>query len=97
MDLPGGNGVRVDSGFTSGNKITPFYDSLVMKIICRGDNRKEAIRLSVQALDELDVKGIDTNKEFTKKILQHKDFQQGSIYTKWIEDIFLTKYMENKV
>ncbi len=97
MDLPGGNGVRVDSGFTSGNKITPFYDSLVMKIICRGDNRKEAIRLSVQALDELDVKGIDTNKEFTKKILQHKDFQQGSIYTKWIEDIFLAKYMENKV
>ncbi len=85
MVVPGGYGVRVDSGFASGDKISPFYDSMVLKVICHGADRDEAIALSHNALNELEVDGICTNAEFAQSILSHNDFQTGNTNTKWIE------------
>jgi len=87
MQIPGGYGVRVDSGYVSRDKVSPFYDSMVLKIICHGETRDEAILSSHQALSELDIQGIDINSDFAKSILMHKDFKTGNIHTKWIEQV----------
>ncbi len=85
ISLPSGFGVRVDSGFIGGDKISPFYDSMIMKVICFGGDRDEAISLSHSALNELEIDGVDINSDFAKAILTHEDFIQGHTHTKWIE------------
>ena len=92
MALPGGNGVRIDTGYADGDEISPYYDSMVMKVICMGDDRQEAIRLSAGALDELRVDGIHHNAEFAKAILKDADFGLGNIHTKWIEQVFMKRF-----
>jgi len=83
--FPSGYGVRVDSGYVKGDKISPFYDSMILKVICFGANRTEAIAASIAALEELKVEGVDINREFAKAILTHPDFVEGRVNTKWIE------------
>ena len=85
ISLPSGYGVRVDSGFVGGDKISPFYDSMIMKVICSGGDRDEAIALSCDALSELEIEGVSINAEFAQAILKHNDFIKGRIHTKWIE------------
>ncbi len=93
LSLPGGNGVRVDTGFSEGDEVSPFYDSMIMKIICIGDDRKEAIALSRAALDELRILGVDHNSSFAKAMLRDNDFISGNIHTKWIEQSFMERFM----
>ncbi|MBN2878787.1 MAG: acetyl-CoA carboxylase biotin carboxylase subunit [Clostridia bacterium] len=87
MQLPGGFGVRVDSGYADKDKISPFYDSMILKVICHGQTRDEAIAASCQALSELDIQGVDINSDFAKTILKHEDFKTGNVHTKWIEQV----------
>lgn len=96
MNLPGGFGVRVDTGYAEGDEISPFYDSMIMKIICTGDDRAEAIALSLSALSELKIDGVKHNAEFAKAMLTDADFVKGKIYTKWIEDKLLARFMRGK-
>lgn len=95
MIFPGGNGVRVDTGFSAGDEISPFYDSMIMKLICMGDDREEAIALSKSALDELKVTGVYNSASFAKAILQDNDFVSGNIHTKWIEQVFLDRFLRS--
>ncbi len=92
MNLPGGNGVRVDTGYASGDEISPFYDSMIMKLICTGDDRQEAIAVSMAALDELVIDGVSHNTEFAKAMLADNDFVAGRVHTKWIEKVFLNRW-----
>ncbi len=96
ISLPGGNGVRIDSGFSLGDEISPFYDSLIMKIICMGDDRQEATAMSIAALDELKIYGVDNNAAFTKAILKDNDFISGNVHTKWIEQVFSERFLRSK-
>jgi acetyl-CoA carboxylase biotin carboxylase subunit len=92
MILPGGNGVRIDTGYAAGDEISPFYDSMIMKLICKGDDRQEAIALSMAALDELKLDGVSHNTEFAKAMLADNDFVAGRVHTKWIEKVFLNRW-----
>lgn len=95
LNLPGGNGVRVDTGFCAGDEVSPFYDSLVMKLVCLGDDRQEAIHLSRAALGELMISGIDHNAQFAKAIMDDEDFISGNVHTKWIEQVFIQRYLRS--
>jgi len=95
MVLPGGNGVRVDTGFCEGDEIPPYYDSMIMKIICMGDDRLEAIRAAGCALEELKIEGVSTSAAFSKAILKDDDFIKGRIHTKWIEQVFIDRFMRS--
>jgi acetyl-CoA carboxylase biotin carboxylase subunit len=95
MALPGGNGVRVDTGFSAGDEISPFYDSMIMKLVCLGDDREEAISLSRAALGELKLSGIDHNAKFAQAILSDEDFISGNVHTKWIEQAFIKRYLRS--
>jgi acetyl-CoA carboxylase biotin carboxylase subunit len=86
---PGGLGVRVDSGVYQGFSVPPYYDSMLAKLITYGATRKEAKVKMLRALRECVVEGIKTNIPLHQKILEHNDFSEGEVYTKWIEETLL--------
>lgn len=77
MVKPGGPAVRVDSGFTAGNELTHFYDSLLAKLVTWGSTRDEAIERMLRALDEFHIIGPQTCIPFHKAMLADADFRAG--------------------
>ena len=82
---PGGNSVRVDSHLYSGYKLSPYYDSMIAKIITHGENRDIAIKRMLCALDELYIDGITTNIALHKAILTDKAFLAGGTNIHFLE------------
>lgn len=85
LNLPGGNGVRIDTAVYTGYTIPASYDSMIAKIIVHGENRGEAIRKMKRALDECVIDGVDTNIDFLYKILDNENFQKGNYDTSFIK------------
>ena len=81
--LPSGFRTRVDGSIFQGCKITPYYDSLVCKLICQGRNRTEAIQRMLRSLDELVIEGITTTTDLHKKILSHEKFISSDFDVNW--------------
>ena len=88
LNLPGGNGVRIDTAVYTGYKIPPTYDSMIAKIIVHSDTRQDAIAKMKRALDECVIDGIDTNIDFLYKILENKNFVKGNFDTSFIQKEF---------
>lgn len=84
-EAPGGPGVRIDSAVYPGYTITPFYDSMVAKVIVWGKDREEAIKRMSRALDEFTIEGVKTTIPFQKKVLDNAFFQKGQFYTNFIQ------------
>ena len=82
---PSGFRTRVDGSVFQGCKITPYYDSLIAKVICKGRNRTEAIQRTLRSLDEFVLEGITTTIDLHKKILKHKKFLNSDFDTNWLE------------
>ena len=89
MYLPGGKGVRIDTAIYSGYTITPYYDSMIAKLIVWAHNRKEAIDKLRSALGEVIIEGIDTNVDYQYGIVTHPDFVNGTTDTDFIRRISL--------
>ena len=85
INLPGGRGIRVDTALYTNYKVNPHYDSLILKLISKGNNRDEAISIMKRALNEIIIDGINTNIDLHKWILNHQDFLSGSYSTNWLE------------
>lgn len=85
LNLPGGNGVRVDTAIYEGYTIPPFYDSMIAKIITHGDTRNEAISKMKRALEEIVIEGVDTNIDFLFEIIKNPNFIRGTFDTSFIE------------
>ena len=83
--VPLGPGVRVDTYLEEGASVSPFYDSLVAKLICYGQDRAEAIARAKRALDEFDIEGIKTTIPFHKRVLENEVFVAGEAHTDFIE------------
>lgn len=82
---PGGLGVRFDSHAYTGYTVSPYYDSMIGKVIVHRPTREEAIACMRRCLSEMTVKGIHTTARLQDEILAHGDFAQGLIDTKWLE------------
>ncbi|MBT9164465.1 MAG: Biotin carboxylase [candidate division WS2 bacterium] len=82
--IPGGFGVRVDTHIYSGYEITPYYDSLLAKLICWGKDRKEAIVRCYNSLDEFNITGVKTNIPLLKRIMKDKEFIKGNFTTDYL-------------
>ena len=85
LNLPGGNGIRIDTAVYSGYTIPAAYDSMIAKIIVHGEDREEAIKKMKRALDECVIDGVDTNIDFLYKILDNENFQKGNYDTSFIK------------
>jgi len=78
LHVPGGFGVRIDSAVYSGYEITPFYDSMIGKLIVTAPTREEAIMKMRVALSEFIIEGVDTNIDFQLCLLKDEDFEKGN-------------------
>jgi acetyl-CoA carboxylase biotin carboxylase subunit len=88
LGRPSGPGVRVDSGIEEGSEITPYYDSLLTKLVVWGETRGEAIVRMRRALREYRVIGIKTNVPFHQAILESHRFHGGQFDTTFVEQRF---------
>jgi acetyl-CoA carboxylase biotin carboxylase subunit len=82
---PGGPGIRVDSHVYSGYNVPPNYDSMIAKLIAHGDSRESAIARMRNALGELVVEGIKTNRALHQEILSHTAFRDGGLDIHYLE------------
>ena len=85
LNLPGGNGIRIDTAIYEGYTIPPTYDSMIAKIITHGDTRNEAISKMKRALEETVIEGVDTNIDFLFQIIKNQNFIRGNFDTSFIE------------
>lgn len=88
LHLPGGKGIRVDTALYPGCEISPFYDSMIAKVIVHDMDRESAIKKMCSALGELVIEGIETNLDFQYEILQKQAFLKGDIDTNFIQKYF---------
>jgi acetyl-CoA carboxylase biotin carboxylase subunit len=85
--LPGGPGVRLDTHIYPGYEISPYYDSLVAKVITYGHNRQEAIKIMVRALNEFNIAPIKTTIPFHLRLLENPLFLKGEISTHFVQEM----------
>lgn len=85
LNLPGGPGVRIDSAVYQGYEITPYYDSMIAKLIVYAKDRKTAIKKMKWALAEFLVEGVDTNIDFQLSILRDPDFATADFDNGFLE------------
>ena len=83
-----GEGIRIDSGITSKQSISPHYDPMLAKIIASGSSREEARRRLVRAIEESTLFGLTVNSEFLAGVIQHDSFISGQATTAFIEEEF---------
>ena len=82
---PSGFRTRVDGAIYQGYKVTPYYDSMICKLICHGRNRTEAIQRMNRSLDEFVIEGITTTIELHKKLINHKKFINSDFNVTWLD------------
>jgi 3-methylcrotonyl-CoA carboxylase alpha subunit len=85
LALPEGDGVRVDTGVREGDTVTPYYDSMIAKVIVSAPNRAAAIERMLAALDTTTIEGITTNVAFLSRVVNHAAFRAGRTLTSFVE------------
>jgi acetyl-CoA carboxylase, biotin carboxylase subunit len=85
FSVPERPGLRVDTHCFAGAVVPPYYDSLLAKLIAHGDDRGQAIDLLLDALEDVDVEGVETNRALLLSVLGLPDFRAGTVTTDWLE------------
>jgi len=85
LRTPEGEGIRIDKGVVVGSEITPYFDSMVAKLIVHEKDRAAAIEKTLDALDKFQVRGIRTTIPFCKAVLHNEKFRSGNFDTSFIE------------
>ncbi|MCX8061096.1 MAG: acetyl-CoA carboxylase biotin carboxylase subunit [Anaerolineales bacterium] len=94
---PTGPGVRIDTGVYSGFEITPYYDSLISKLIVWGETRAEAILRMRRALEEYRILGVHTNIPFHQRLMDSHRFMAGQFDTRFVEERFSLESAQESV
>ncbi len=88
--------VRIETGVISGSVVTPYFDSMIAKIIVHGKDREDAIQKSLDALYDFSLIGLKTTVPFCRTVLQHPDFVDASYTTRWVDQVFTPEMLENE-
>lgn len=88
LETPTGPGVRVDTGIAFGSEVTPYYDSLLAKLVIWDETRGEAIIRTRRALEEFHITGVPTAIPFLIQMMDTPEFKSGRIHTKFLEEEF---------
>jgi acetyl/propionyl-CoA carboxylase alpha subunit len=86
--MPGGPGVRIDSGVGQGDRVPPEYDNLIAKLMVHGGDRDAAIDRLARALDETEIGGIQTTLPFHRFVAHEPSFRAGDLSTGWVAERF---------
>jgi acetyl-CoA carboxylase biotin carboxylase subunit len=96
IHFPQNKDIRIETGFLSGSVVTPYFDSMIAKIIVHGKDRGEVIEKTLKAINEFSLIGLKTTIPFCRTVLQHPDFVDGSYTTRWVDQVFSPEMLENE-
>jgi len=88
--------IRIETGVQSGSVVTPYFDSMIAKIIVKGDNRQDVIQKTLDALYEFNLIGLKTTIPFCRTVLKHPDFVNATYTTRWVDQVFTPEMLENE-
>ena len=97
LHLPSGPGVRLDSALYEGQKITPYFDPMLAKLILFGKNRKKVLLRARQALEEFHILGVSNNLSYVLSLLEDPRIERGEYHTRFLEEEFSPPVPENGV
>ncbi|HEY5508379.1 MAG TPA: biotin carboxylase N-terminal domain-containing protein [Paludibacter sp.] len=96
IHFPHNNDIRIESGVQSGSVVTPYFDSMIAKIIVHGSNRQETIEKTLAALYEFSLIGLKTTVPFCRAVLQHPEFVDATYTTRWVDQVYSPEMLENE-
>ncbi len=96
VQYPRSKNIRIDTGITDLSVVTPYFDSMIAKLIVHGETREKAISNSLNALNKFWIKGIKTTIPFCKAVLNHRKFKNGDFNTSFIEKELKKLYFEGE-
>ena len=96
MSLPKSKNIRIDSGIQEGAIITPYFDSMIAKLIVHGETREKTIQYSSAALKKLWIKGLKTTIPFCKAVLNNSSFKKGKYDTSFLQNEMKIHYFQDK-
>ena len=85
--LPTESDLRIDTGYMKGDKVTPYFDPLLAKVICWGENRQDAITRMERVITEIVISPVETNLSILKKILNDPEFLSGYYTTDLVKNL----------
>jgi acetyl-CoA carboxylase biotin carboxylase subunit len=89
---PQGEGVRLDTAIEQGSTVSPYYDSMIAKLIVHAPDRARAVARLRDALQVFEVEGVATNIGLLRAVTSHPDFLANRLDTRWLESVFLPHY-----
>ena len=93
--FPYGNNIRIETGVKEYSMVTPYFDSMIAKIIVHADSREECIRQTLEALDEFHISGLKTTVPFCRTVLRSPEFIDASYTTRWVDTVFTSDMLES--
>ncbi|HLP05971.1 MAG TPA: acetyl-CoA carboxylase biotin carboxylase subunit [Paludibacter sp.] len=96
IHFPHGSSIRIESGVEDGSIVTPYFDSMIAKIIVHGTNRPDAIEKTLKALYEFSLIGLKTTVPFCRTVLNHPSFVDATYTTRWVDTVFTPEMLENE-
>jgi len=96
IHFPQDENIRIESGVQSGSVVTPYFDSMIAKIIVHGKDRADVIQKTLAALYEFSLIGLKTTVPFCRTVLQHPEFVNATYTTRWVEHVFTSEMLENE-
>lgn len=96
IQYPKSKNIRIDTGITEKSLVTPYFDSMVAKLIVTGENREKALSNALNALNKFWIKGIKTTIPFHKAVLSHPKFKSGNFNTSFIETEMKSLYYQGE-
>lgn len=93
--FPEADHIRIETGVKDGSVVTPYFDSMVAKIIVKGLDRADCIAKTREALNDFVLNGLKTTVPFCKVVLNHPDFVDATYTTRWVDQVFNPEMLEN--
>jgi acetyl-CoA carboxylase biotin carboxylase subunit len=94
--FPQNPNVRIETGVQNGSVVTPYFDSMIAKIIVHGNNRQDAIDKTLLALQDFSLMGLKTTVPFCRTVLQHPEFVSARYTTRWVTHFFKPEMLEHE-
>jgi len=88
--------IRIETGVQKGTVVTPYFDSMIAKIIVHGNDRADVIKKTLEALYEFNIIGLKTTVPFCRTVLKHPDFVNATYTTRWVDSVFVPEMLENE-
>ena len=85
LELPTGDGIRIESGIEAGSTVSVHYDPLLLKLIAHGPTRQDALERMAEALDRCVIEGVRTTIPFLRRVVASGEFQAGRVHTQLLE------------